>query len=100
MYRIIITEKAEAEYADAYWYYKEKQSGLGTSYENETNLLLKTIKANPLLFQRKYKQYREALLKRFPYFIVYEIVFDAIVVHSFFHTSRNPAKKYSRKSRL
>ncbi|MBI4945897.1 MAG: type II toxin-antitoxin system RelE/ParE family toxin [Bacteroidetes bacterium] len=100
MYRIIITEKAEAEYENAYWYYEEKRSGLGASYEHETNLLLKTIKANPLLFQRKYKQYREALLKRFSYFIVYEIVFDVVVIHSFFHTSRNPAKKHPRKSRL
>ena len=99
MYRIIISEKAEAEYNTSYWYYEKKKSGLGASYEHETDKLLKTIKENPLLFQRKYKQYREALLKKFPYFIVYEIISDAIVVHSFFHTSRSPLKKYPRKSR-
>lgn len=96
MYYIFITEKAELEYYDVYWYYEEKQSGLGASYEHETDTMLKTIKKNHLLFQRKYKQFREALMKKFPYFVVYEIIQDEIVVHSFFHTSRNPARKYSR----
>lgn len=99
MYRITITEKAEAEYNAAYWYYEKKRSGLGASYEYETGILLKTIRETPLLFQRKYKQYREALLKKFPYFIVYEIISEAIVVHSFFHTSRHPFKKYTRRTK-
>ncbi|MBI2966516.1 MAG: hypothetical protein HYY40_01715 [Bacteroidetes bacterium] len=46
--------------------------------------------------QTKYKNFREALLKRFPYLIVYEIVKDKTVIHSFFHTSRNPKKKYKQ----
>ena len=96
MYHIIITETAEAEYNDAYWYYEEKQNGLGVSFDCEADQLLKTIKKNPLLFQRKYKQYREALLRRFPYLIVYEIIHENIIVHSFFHTSRSPGKKYNR----
>lgn len=99
MYRINITKKAEAEYNAAYWYYEEQRSGLGAFYEHETDKLLKTLKGNPLLFQRKYKQYREALLKKFPYFIIYEIISDVIVIHSFFHTNRNPRKKYPRRSR-
>ena len=93
MYHIVIAEKAEAEYNAAYWYYEERQIGLGVSFEQQAEQLLKTIKRNPLLFQRKFKQYREALLRRFPYFIVYEIINNNIIVHSFFHTSRNPKKK-------
>ncbi|MBI3503107.1 MAG: type II toxin-antitoxin system RelE/ParE family toxin [Bacteroidetes bacterium] len=96
MYHLFITEKAEDEYSNAYWYYEEKQIGLGVSFENEADQLLKTIKKNPFLFQRKYKKFREVLLNRFPFLIVYEIVKDKIVIHSFFHTSRNPKKKYKQ----
>ena len=96
MYSIIITEKAETEYYTAYWYYEEARPGLGVSFEHEVGKSLKTIKKNPVLFQRKYKRYREALLRRFPFFIVYEIIKDRIIVHSFFHTSRNPKKKYKQ----
>ena len=96
MYSIVITEKAESEYYDAYWYYEKAQPGLGLSFEHEADRSLKTIKKNPLLFQRKYKRYREALLRRFPFFIVYEIIKDRIIVHSFFHTSRNPKKMYKQ----
>jgi hypothetical protein len=94
MYKIVVTEKAEAEYEDAYWFYEERQAGLGDRFQDETGQLLKIIKGHPLLFHRKHKQFREALMIRFPYFIVYEIILKTIVVHSFFHTSRDPKKKY------
>ena len=98
MYHLLITEKAEVEYFTAYWYYEERQSGLGDSFEGEAEHSLKTIKRNPFLYQRKYKKFREALLRRFPFFIVYEIIDDKIIIHSFFHTSRNPKMKYKQSS--
>ena len=94
MYKLVVTEKAEVEYYHAYWFYEERQTGLGDSFEDEAGQLLKIIKEHPLLFQRKHKQFREALLIRFPYFIVYEIILKTVVVHSFFHTSRDPKRKY------
>lgn len=48
---------------------------------------------NPYLFQRRYKHYREAVLKKFPYYVVYEIIGNTVIVQSFFHSSRNPKKK-------
>lgn len=94
MFRIEISDRTEAEYSHAYWYYEDKSAGLGELFEQEADNTLTAIKSNPLVFQRKYKHFREALLRKFPYFIVYEIVATKIVVHSFFHTSRNPKMKY------
>jgi plasmid stabilization system protein ParE len=94
MYKVVVTEKAEVEYENAYWFYEERQAGQGKRFQHEVGQLLKIIKEYPLLFHRKHKQFREALMIRFPYFIVYEIILKTVVVHSFFHTSKNPKKKY------
>ena len=93
-YKIEITARAEEEYQAAFWFLEQKQKGLEDKFESEANNLLNHIINRPQLFARKYKQYREALFKGFPYFIVYEIIHDTVIVHSFFHTSRNPRKKY------
>ena len=92
-YKIEITTIAEEEYISAYQYYEEKLLGLGAKFEKETDLIMNTLISNPYLFQRKYKHYREAIYKHFPYFIVYEILNNSIIIHSFFHTSRNPKRK-------
>ena len=67
-------------------------------FEKEAEYLIDKLKVNPFLFQRKYKYYREANLKRFPYFIVYEIIDNTIIIHSFFHAHRNPARKLKSRS--
>ena|SRR3990172_2061272 len=96
-YRLVIAENAAKEYNSAYWYYEEQQQYLGLEFEQEVNKLFLLITKNPLLFARKFKRYREALLDKFPFFVVYEVMGQNIVVHSLFHTSKNPKKKYSKK---
>ncbi|MFN7911387.1 MAG: type II toxin-antitoxin system RelE/ParE family toxin [Bacteroidota bacterium] len=92
-YKLEITILAAEEYNSAFNYYEKQQQGLGDKFEKETDNLIEKLRANPYLFQRKYKHYREAVYKRFPYYLVYEIIDDNIIVHSFFHTSRNPKGK-------
>jgi plasmid stabilization system protein ParE len=95
-FKVEITEYAESEYVLGFEYYEEQVVGLGVKFESEADTLLKQISENPYLFQRKFKHYREAIFRKFPYFIVFEIVDNLIVVHSFFHTSRNPNNKLQK----
>lgn len=97
-FKIEITVLAEQEYSSAFHYYEEQQSGLGDKFENETEYLINKLKANPYVFQRKYKHYREAVYKKFPYYIVYEIMDNTVIIHSFFHASRNPKRKLKRRA--
>ncbi len=90
---------AEEEYSAAFHFYEEQQLGLGIRFEKETEYLLDKLKVNPYLFQRKYKHYREAVFKRFPYYMVYEIIDNSVVIHSVFHASRNPKKKLKRTNK-
>jgi hypothetical protein len=97
-YRLEITTLAEEEYSSAFYYYEGKQPGLGDKFEKETDDLIGKLKANPYLFQRKYRHYREAAYKRFPYYIVYEIIENSVIVHSFFHSNRNPKRKLKSRT--
>jgi hypothetical protein len=98
VYKIQISTLAEEEYLSAYKYYENQQYGFGEKFEKEADFLIDKLKVNPFLFQRKYKHYREAILKRFPYFIVYEIIDNTIIIHSFFHAHRNPTRKLKSRS--
>ena len=98
IYKIEITILAEEEYSSAYNYYEDQQYRLGEKLEKETEYVLDKLKVNPFLFQRKYKHYREAILKRFPYYIVYEIIDNTVIIHSFFHAHRNPKRKLKSRS--
>jgi len=97
-FKLEITTLAEEEYSSAFHYYEAKQLGLGDKFEKEADYIMDKLKQNPYLFQRKYKHYREAVFKRFPYFIIYEIIDNSVIVHSFFHANRNPKRKLKSRT--
>ena len=57
----------------------------------------KKIELNPDFFSKAGKGFRQAVLKQFPYVVVYEIKRTRVVVYAVFHTSRNPKQKFKRK---
>lgn len=61
-------------------------------------MLLGLIKENPFLFPIKFAHIREAVVKRFPYVINYEVTEQKqIIVSAIFHTQQHPKKKIKRK---
>jgi len=97
-FKLEITTLAEEEYSSAFHYYEEQQPGLEDKFERETDQLMDKLRQNPYLFQRKYKHYREAVFKGFPYFIIYEIIENSVIVHSFFQANRNPKRKLKSRT--
>jgi plasmid stabilization system protein ParE len=95
-YVLEIQDDANAEIVQAYAYYEEKREGLGEEFIKNLDTYFERIIANPKHFPEKRKPYREAVVKRFPYLIVYEITEKKIIIYSVFNTWQNPSKK--RKS--
>ena len=96
VFSISLTQKSEQEFIDAVIYYETQQRGLGERFQNSINILLNNICKNPFAYQRKFKHYREAISKPFPYLVVYEINENEIVVVAIFHAKQNPKKKLNR----
>ena len=96
-YKIIVLEQAVLELENACKYYNDQILGLGFEFEKEVYSILELIKDNPLLFPIKFAHIHEAVVRRFPFVITYEIIEKQIIVSAIFHVKRNPRKKIKRK---
>ena len=96
-YTLVIKVEALADMQEAYDYYEANKAGLGERFLDTLDDYFKQIQKYPEHFQIKRKPYREAIIKDFPYMIIYEIELQEIVVYAVFNTSRNPTKKPSKK---
>lgn len=93
-FQVIILEKAFQEIENARNYYENNQINLGTSFTKEVFSILEILESNPLLFPVKFNTIREALLNKFPFVVVFEILpNNEIIILSVFHFSRNPEDK-------
>jgi hypothetical protein len=96
-YALEIHPKAENETLDAYNWYEDQYNGLGEMFLSDLESVYKKIELNPDFFSKAGKGFRQAVLKQFPYVVVYEIKRTRVVVYAVFHTSRNPKQKFRRK---
>lgn len=92
-YSLEIKQEAVVEIEDAYYYYEEQQSGLGETFHNFLDKTFKAISKTPSGFKNISNDRRQAVVKKFPFVIIYEIFESTIVVFAVFHTSRNPNNK-------
>jgi transcription antitermination factor NusA-like protein len=93
-YGIEIKETAREDAVEAFLYYEGRQPGVGNRFLDKMELLLSDIEKHPKHYQEKYKQFRQALIKPFPYLIVFEIDAKIIVVHKVINAARHPRKRY------
>ncbi len=96
-YILDIKETAKTGVFKAFDYYENKQEGLGDRFLDDWETHLDIIKQNPLLFQKKYKNFRQTLIKPYPYHIIYEVEEHLITVYKVIYAGRNPSKRYIKK---
>ncbi|MNX80774.1 Plasmid stabilization system protein [compost metagenome] len=94
VFKIIILPLAEKEIDESIEFYESRSKGLGRQFLLYLKSYLKVLKTNPELFEiKKQPCFRELTLVKFPFVIIYEIIGNEIIIHSVFHTSRNPQRK-------
>ncbi len=89
-YNLELHEQAEQELWDAMDYYDEKRKQLGQEFAQELRAIMKTVWEHPARFPTVKDNIRKAVVKKFPYIIIFEIQEDTVFVLAIFHTSRNP----------
>jgi plasmid stabilization system protein ParE len=89
-YGLIIRPEAELDIQDAFEWYEAQTSGLGSEFVRAVDTCLSGIGRNPLAYPIIYKQVRRALIRRFPYGILYIFDQDVITVIACFHGKRDP----------
>lgn len=98
MYNLIVIEAAQQELENASFRYDLKVKGLGARFAGVIKEKLKVIQEYPERSPIRRKNLREAIVRTFPYLIVYSVnkKENQILVTSIFHTKRNPKKKYRK----
>ena len=98
-YQVAFHADTADDYNEAYYWYEDQQKGLGEKFLTTINSRIKQILISPDAFSVKSRQgYHEALVKEFPYTIVYRIYKkDKVVfISSIHHQKKHPRKKYRK----
>lgn len=90
-YEIIFRSCAEKDIIDAINWYETKVNGLGHRFLLSLDATLQIISRNPEAFPKVYKEFRRALLHRFPYGVFYLVENKRIIIMAVFHEKRRPS---------
>jgi hypothetical protein len=93
-FSIEIKELAKKGAIEAFLYYESQQKQLGERFLDKMELVLNGISNHPKLYPEKYKSFRQALIKPFPYLIIFEIIDQSIIVYKVVFAKRHPDKLY------
>ncbi|MBK8975271.1 MAG: type II toxin-antitoxin system RelE/ParE family toxin [Planctomycetes bacterium] len=83
--------------SDAYAWYEAQRVGLGDEFLAAVDDVFSTILETPMRFRVLVLDTRQALVRRFPYRILYRIAGDEVVVVACFHASRDPRRWEDRR---
>ncbi len=91
--RIYLLSAAVDDITQAVQYYNSQKEHLGERFLDELEKLFDILAAFPEIFPLKRKNYREAVMKKFPYVVVYTVEENKILIYALFHTHRSPDEK-------
>ncbi|MBW2185193.1 MAG: type II toxin-antitoxin system RelE/ParE family toxin [Deltaproteobacteria bacterium] len=90
--KLIIRPEAEAEMMEAFDWYEAQRAGLGAELLLSIDAAINAISRNPQQYPIVYKNLHRALIRRFPYQIIYITDKEYITVIAVFHARRNPKR--------
>ena len=91
MFTVIFTQAARAELIGAQDWYEGEATGLGRYFREAIDALTERLSTNPQQFPIVFKNVRRALLRRFPYSLLFAVEGDTLLVIACFHASRDPS---------
>ena len=98
-YKIVFHPLVERELREIYDWYEERLIGLGNRFIILLDRKLQELSLNPELHAKVKRNFRTAIVSRFPYIITYEInkKENEVFVSSVLHKKQKPASRYRSK---
>ena len=88
--RVIFRPQARAELIEARAWYEERSPGLGSEFARAVDSAVERARRMPRAFRFIEADFRQVVMRRFPYSIIYYATDTELVVVSCFHHSRRP----------
>jgi plasmid stabilization system protein ParE len=98
MPRVLFTAAARADLDDALKWYEAHAPEIAPQFHQALRAVVGRIAENPRQFPSSSQQTRRALLRRFPYIVIFRAARNAAYVVAVFHTSRDPTAWRQRPS--
>jgi plasmid stabilization system protein ParE len=89
---LVIAPEAEIDIEEAYAWYEPQGVGRGENFLDRVDACIQAILRFPEMHAVFHKNYRRALIRRFPYAVFYEYADNTVIVYCVFHTARDPEK--------
>lgn len=86
---LVLTEKAEADLLETRDWYDAQRFGLGNEFIFAVDACFANIEAMPDAFVVTHGDVRRALLKKFPYAVLFRVADEEILIVGCLHTSRD-----------
>jgi plasmid stabilization system protein ParE len=88
--RLVFAPEARREFEEAGQYYRLQLPGLELQFREEVRSTLRRLQTWPLAFPAEQKDIRRALLRQFPYKLLYSVETDHIYIIAVAHQHRKP----------
>lgn len=88
--RLVLRSGTVADIQAAFGWYESQRIGLGSEFLAAVEQTLGSISEHPLRYRVVSGNTRHALVRRFPYRVLYRAVGDEILVIACFHAMRDP----------
>ena len=85
-----MTAGAVTDSADAHDWYENDRPGRGDRFLAAVNTCIRGIRRSPKSKAVWKRGYRRALVRKFPYLVIYKYDGETVTVFCLFHTSRDP----------
>jgi plasmid stabilization system protein ParE len=87
---LIVRPEAESELLDAIDWYEARSPGLGSELLRCIDACFQRVLRNPELYPVVHRGIRMAIVRRFPYLVLYRLGDESISVIAVFHAKRDP----------
>lgn len=91
MKRVIVEDEGRDEVREACAWYEDRQAGLSLDFIEELDATFGAIGDRPGSFPIVARNARRALVRRFPYLVLFVELDDQVAVIGVFHTARDPS---------
>jgi mRNA-degrading endonuclease RelE of RelBE toxin-antitoxin system len=98
-YTLVFNSEVEADFKEGYDWYEEQLQGLGERFEDAVEARLIKITENPEVYHFASGKYREAIVPKFPFSIIYKLNKRkrTIYISAIHHSSRDPKEKFRKQ---
>lgn len=95
--RTAFRKEAEEEIAEAVAWYEGRKRGLSGEFLRSLDAAIAKVERNPLHYPVVHGRLRRALLRRFPYALIYFVSEHEVVVIGCMHARQEPRRWHQRK---